>query len=141
DPGQFWRATKQHAGENLADVLKRRAAELREPVQMSDALSANTSGDFKSIVANCLAHARRGFVDVANDFPEESRFVLETLSEVYRTDAMAKAQQLSPEARLALHQRESRPWMEKLEAWLDEQFRDKKAGTRSARRGSLSGHG
>ncbi len=117
---------RQHAGENLADVVKRRAAELREPVQMSDALSANTSGDFKSIVANCLAHARRGFVDVANDFPEESRFVLETLSEVYRTNAMAKAQQLSPEARLALHQRESRRRMEKLEAWLDEQFRDKK---------------
>ncbi len=116
----------QHAGENLADVLKRRAAELRAPVQMADALSANTSGDFKSIVANCLAHARRGFVDVANDFPEESRFVLETLSEVYRTDAEAKTENLTPAERLALHQRESGPRMAKLDAWLDEQFREKK---------------
>jgi transposase len=43
---------RQHAGENLADVLKRRAAQLKAPVQMSDALAANTSGDFKSILAN-----------------------------------------------------------------------------------------
>ena len=117
---------RQHAGENLADVLKRRAVELSAPLQMSDALSANTSGDFKSIVANCLAHARRGFVDVANDFPAESRFVLETLSAVYRTDAEAKAQSLLPTERLALHQRESGPRMAKLDEWLDAQFREKK---------------
>ena len=32
---------RQHAGENLAEVLKRRAAELPMPIQMSDALSRN----------------------------------------------------------------------------------------------------
>jgi len=32
---------RQHAGENLADVLKQRAAELSPPIQMSDALSRN----------------------------------------------------------------------------------------------------
>ena len=32
---------RQHAGENLADVLKRRAAELPPPIQMCDALSRN----------------------------------------------------------------------------------------------------
>jgi transposase len=32
----------KHAGENLADVLKRRAAELDAPIQMCDALSRNT---------------------------------------------------------------------------------------------------
>src|SRR3954449_5159657 len=30
---------RQHAGENLADVLRERAADLRPPVQMCDALS------------------------------------------------------------------------------------------------------
>lgn len=117
---------RQHAGENLADVLKRRAAALKAPVQMSDALSANTSGDFKSILANCLSHARRGFVDVVNDFPEECRFVLETLREVYRTDAVAKDQRLTPDERLALHQRESSPRMTELESWLEEQFTARK---------------
>ncbi len=117
---------RQHAGENLADVLKRRAAQLKAPVQMSDALAANTSGDFKSILANCLTHARRGFVDVVNDFPEECRFVLETLKQVYRTDALAKEQRLTAVERLALHQRESGPRMKQLEDWLAEQLTERK---------------
>jgi transposase len=117
---------RQHAGENLADVLKRRAAERKAPVQMSDALAANTSGDFTSILANCLSHARRGFVDVVNDFPDECRVVLETLREVYRTDAEAKEKHLPPADRLELHQRESGPRMEKLEAWLGAQLRERK---------------
>ncbi len=117
---------RQHAGENLADVLKRRAAQLKAPVQMSDALAANTSGDFKSILANCLSHARRGFVDVVNDFPEECRFVLETLREVYLTDAVARQQRLSPAERLVLHQRESGPRMKQLEDWLEEQLTQRK---------------
>ena len=117
---------QKHAGENLAEVLKRRAAQLKAPVQMSDALAANTSGDFKSILANCLSHARRGFVDVVTDFPEECRFVLETLREVYLTDAVAKQQSLSPAERLVLHQRESGPRMKQLEDWLEEQFTERK---------------
>jgi hypothetical protein len=32
----------QHAGENLADLLKLRAADLAKPIQMCDALAANT---------------------------------------------------------------------------------------------------
>jgi transposase len=117
---------QKHAGENLAQVLERRAAQLKAPVQMSDALAANTSGDFKTILANCLSHARRGFVDLVNDFPEECRFVLETLREVYLTDAVAKQQRLSPAERLALHQRDSGPRMKQLEDWLEEQFTQRK---------------
>lgn len=117
---------RQHAGENLADVLKRRAAQLKVPVQMADALAANTSGDFKALLAHCLAHARRGFVEVVNDFPEECRFVLETLRDVYRTDAVAKEKNLTPAERLALHQRESGPRMEKLAGWLEEQVRERR---------------
>ena len=117
---------RQHAGENLADVLKRRATPLKAPVQMSDALAANTAGDFKPLLANCLAHARRGFVEVAHDFPEECRFVLETLRDVYRTDAVAKQKSLSPAERLSLHQCESGPRMEKLAGWLEEQLRERR---------------
>src|SRR5207244_1511294 len=47
---------RQHAGENLADVLKRRAAELPMPIQMSDALSRNAPKPIKLLVAYCLAH-------------------------------------------------------------------------------------
>ena len=56
---------RQHAGENLADVLALRAQDLPPPIQMCDALSRNTTGEFDTIVASCIAHARRRFVDVA----------------------------------------------------------------------------
>jgi hypothetical protein len=58
-----------HAGDNLKEVLAQRAAELGPPIQMCDALSHNTAGEFDTIVANCLGHARRRYVDVVENFP------------------------------------------------------------------------
>jgi len=55
---------RQHAGENLADVLKQRAAELPAPIQMSDALSRNAPKSIHVLVANCIAHGRRQFVKI-----------------------------------------------------------------------------
>jgi len=113
---------RQHAGENLATVLARRAADLTPPIQMCDALSRNVPAAFKTILANCLAHGRRQFVDVAERFPEECRYVLEALGEVYRNDAIAHERNLSAEERLALHQAESGPVMEELRTWCTRQF-------------------
>ncbi len=113
---------RQHAGENLAAVLAQRAAERPRPIQMCDALSHNTAGVFDTIVAHCLAHARRQFVDVAQNFPDECRYVLETLRDVYRTDAVARDQGMSPEERLRLHQAESGPRMDALAQWMREQI-------------------
>ena len=109
---------RQHAGENLTDVLAQRAAELHTPIQMCDALSRNLPAELETIVTNCLAHARRRFVDVANDFPDECRYLLETLRQVYQHDALARQRGLSPDERLRFHQVESGPRMAKLEKWL-----------------------
>jgi len=116
----------QHAGENLADVLAKRAASLPKPIQMCDALPTNTAGEFETIVANCNAQARRRYVDVAQHFPEECRYVLETLREVYKTDAMTRRQEMSATARLALHKEHSGPLMEGLEKWMQQQFAEHK---------------
>jgi hypothetical protein len=113
---------RRHAGENLAAVLAQRAAELGPPIQMSDGLAANTAGAFATILANCLAHARRHFVDVVHNFPAEVRVVLEILRDVYRHDALTREQGLSADARLRFHQAESGPRMATLKAWLDQQF-------------------
>ena len=103
---------RKHAGENLADVLRRRASGLEAPIQMCDALSRNLPKELKVIVANCIAHSRRKFVDVVESFPEECRYVLETLAEVYKFDADARKHQMSPEERLSFHQKSSRPLMD-----------------------------
>jgi transposase len=115
---------RKHAGENLADILAQRVADLGPPIQMCDALAANTAGDFETSLAGCIAHARRRFVDVVDNFPAEVRYVLETVREVYRTDALARERALSPEERLRVHQTESGPRMTGLETWLRQQLDD-----------------
>ena len=129
---------RQHAGENLKDVLVRRAAELPPPIQMCDALSRNIPGELKTILANCLAHGRRQFVDVADRFPEECQHVLEALSVVYRNDAIAQERNLSPEERLLFHQAESGPTMEELRVWLVRQFDERRVEPNSALGGAIS---
>ena len=123
---------RQHAGENLADVLAHRAETLASPIQMCDALSRNLPAEFKTLLAHCLAHGRRQFVEVVERFPEECRHVLEVLKEVYRNDAIARERNLSPEGRLQFHQAESGPIMEELQAWCNRQFEERLVEPNSA---------
>jgi hypothetical protein len=117
---------RKHAGENLASVLARRAQELGPPIQMCDALSRNLPKTFQTVVANCIAHGRRKFVEVVAKFPEECRYVLETLGEVYRNDAVCREQGMSADERLGYHQAHSAPLMKALEKWFAEQFAERK---------------
>jgi len=115
----------KHAGENLAHVLQQRALDLAPPIQMCDGLSRNLAPTFQTILANCNAHGRRKFVEVANNFPVECRYVLDTLGDVYKLDAVAKMDELSPEQRLTFHQLHSAPLMSKLHAWMKKQKEEK----------------
>jgi len=117
---------RKHAGENMNDLLKQRESGLSPPIQMCDALSRNLPKDFESILANCMAHGRRNFVDVTWNFPEECRHVIETLAQVYKNDEVAKDLNMSPEQRLVFHQTESGPLMEQLKIWFNDQFDQKK---------------
>ncbi len=119
----------RHAGENLAEVLKKRSAELPSPIQMCDALSRNVPKlpvGVEILLANCLAHGRRQFVDVAENFPDECRYVLEMLGQVYRRDAEARERGLTPDERLRLHQERSRPVMDSLHSWLEAQLDERR---------------
>ncbi len=116
----------QHAGENLADVLRLRPTTLGAPIHMCDALSRNIPKDFKTILVNCMTHCRRNFVDVFDNFPGECRHVLEVLRDVYRNDEIARERNLSSEQRLVWHQAESAQLMDGLEQWLESQISEKK---------------
>jgi transposase len=115
----------KHAGENLGEVLSRRAAGLPVPIQMCDGLSHNVSADLAVIIANCLPHARRKFVEIVDAFPEECRTVIVALRDVYRNDALTKERNLSKDERLQFHQAESAPIMAKLLTWLNAQLDQK----------------
>jgi transposase len=110
----------------MADLLQQRHSDRSPPIQMCDALSRNTSEAFKSILANCLAHGRRKFVEVAINFPEQCRYVIETLAMVYKYDQIAKEQNMSADQRLRFHQSQSGPLMKNLETWLNDQLDQRK---------------
>jgi transposase len=103
----------KHAGENLTDVLKQRAAELDAPIQMCDALSRNAPRlpGVEVLLAYCLSHGRRQFTDIAAN-----------LGEVYHNDALSRERKMSPEERLVFHQERSGPVMERLKEWLTAQL-------------------
>lgn len=119
---------REHAGENLTQVLQQRAGSLPAPMQMCDALSRNEpklGTGVQVLLANCLAHGRRQFVDIIGSFPQQCRYVLETLGKVYAYDAQARERGLSGTERLAFHQKHSGPLMEELHQWGHDQLAQK----------------
>jgi transposase len=125
-------SSRQHAGENLSDVLAHRIQELSAPIQMSDGLSRNLPRELATIVAHCLAHARRKFADVVDRFPEECEYVIDALKVIYKNDKLARKRQLTSEQRLAYHQRHSQATMDQLQTWLEVQFAEKRVEPNSA---------
>ncbi len=118
---------RNHAGENMAEVLKQRNPDLAAMLQMSDGLAANFSEleTEEDVIASCMVHGRRNFVKVAEKFPFETRHVLLAIGQVYHNDRQAQEQGLSPEDRLGFHQANSQTVMDDLKTWLEEQLRDK----------------
>jgi transposase len=117
---------RQHAGENLADVLDDRDDALEPPVQMCDGLGRNSPKGHDVVLANCLAHGRRQFVDEVSSFPSECRHVLEELRIVFRNEAICRRAKLSADHRLAVHQHHSVPVMRRLKGWMHMQLDDKR---------------
>lgn len=117
----------KHAGENMNDLLAERSGKLEKPIQMCDALSRNQAKDFAVILANCLTHARRNFVDVFNNFSEQCQFVIELLGRVYKNDEIARDKKMSKDERLNFHQEKSKLLMDKLKIWFELQFENKLA--------------
>lgn len=117
---------RNHAGENMNELLQNRLQGLSLPKLMCDALSRNIPKDFEIILSNCLTHGRRNFVDVIAAFPDECRHVIETLGEVYQNDTICKEKKMSPKERMVFHQAQSKPLLDGLYGWFNKQFDEKR---------------
>jgi len=118
---------RQHAGENLDDILAHRDPDL-PPIQwMSDGLAANTPTQHQdqALDINCIVHGRRKLVELEDYFPNESAQVIEAIAKVYEYEAECKKQRLTPDQRLAYHQQHSCAVMDDLKAWMEKQFEDR----------------
>jgi hypothetical protein len=112
---------RRHAGENLDALLTQREPGRGKPLVMSDALSSNNAEEAGLIRCHGLAHGRRKFSELDEDFPAESAVVVKALKLVYDHDAEAREKQLSAEERLVYHQTYSEPVFKTLKTWLEQQ--------------------
>jgi hypothetical protein len=99
---------------------------------MCDALSRNLPKPLRTILANCLAHGRRQFVELLGNFPDECAYILRALGRVYKNDAIARKRKLSNTERLKFHKARSGPRMEKLHEYLHALIVDKKVEPNSS---------
>lgn len=120
------------AGENLDDVLENRESDKEIPLQMCDALSQNLPKKLKTLLCNCLAHGRRKFVEIIENWPEECWYVIEMLRQVYANDETARQKKMTPQERLEFHQKESSKYVSELKGWLDDQIDNKKVEPNSS---------
>jgi transposase len=123
---------RQHAGENLSDVLQHRAQELDAPIHMCDGLSRNLPQELETILANCLVHGRRKFTDLYDRFEDECRHVINAFKVIYHNDKVTRDRGMSADERLLYHQMHSRPTMDDLQQWLQRQFDEKRVEPNSA---------
>ncbi len=122
----LYRSGRAHAGDNLTDLLARRAADQEKPIVMSDALAANQRDDDDTLIrCHCLAHGRRQFTDLEEVFPAEARYVITVLDQVFAHEAVTHQQAMTPAERLAYHHAHSEPLMTALHNWLEQQFQDR----------------
>ena len=115
-----------NAGENLARILDERPEGMAPPLHMCDGHRDNTPGDHETIALNCLTHGRRGFFTLFNAGKTELEFVVDLFGKIYAVDAQAKVQNLSPEERLLLHQKDSAAPVKALSDWMQAQIDEKK---------------
>lgn len=113
---------RNHAGENLSDVLIHRESGLSPPLQVCDAAARNIPKHIVTIVVHCLVHSRRKFVGLLANFPEECRYVLEELAIVFHNEKKCRTHTISGQKRLLYHQQKSKPVMELLRRWMETQI-------------------
>lgn len=123
---------RRHCGENFWDMVEARSVATSAPLmRMTDCGSTNTESPPKNsspppqiIFLYCLQHARDRFVKAQKYFPDKARHVLDLLGKVYKNDKIAKERSLSPQKRLELHQKLSKPLMEEIQSWCKGQLDD-----------------
>ena len=115
---------QKYSGENLAKLLDKRTSV--EPIAiMSDALNQNNPKGHEFLKYLCLTHGRRNFIDIEEKFKEESAYVLDIISKVYRNDSFCEKEKMSNKERLAYHQENSGPLMKDLKLWMEKSFKKK----------------
>lgn len=117
---------RNHAGENMAELLSQREQGLSPPALMCDGLDRNVPKGHVVVEGNCMSHGRRHVCDEVQNFPVECAHILERIARVYRVDRLCRVHKLSNDDRLRVHQKWSGPVMDEILKWMTAQLDDKR---------------
>lgn len=104
---------KNHAGENLNTLLDEREETLPPPIQQCDA-GHNIPPDHQTKVACCMAHARRKFYELANDYTPIVLKIIGWFTQIFINDRQSPQDE---KERLKYHQEKSGPIMEQIKSY------------------------
>ena len=116
---------RQHAGENIDDLLNLRDGDLPLPIQMCDGLSRNIPKKNGTQVGKCNAHARRCFYEIASFWPKESLRVVSSFDLLFIYDKISKDEGMLPKDRLNWHQKMSLPVMKGIREYCQQLIKNK----------------
>ena len=120
----FWTG-RNHAGENMDELLDLRAHGLSLPAHVSDALKHNSPKNHEVDWGKCNAHSRRNFVYEAENYPKEVLHVLVLYGKVFKNEKDVQAKGLPAQERLEYHKKHSGPVMAELRKWVDAKIEGK----------------
>lgn len=120
---------QKHAGENLDGILEKRSEGLPYPIQECDALASNVPESNDTLLANCLAHLRRKFYELAEVWPQEVTKIIGEFSCVFTNEYSAPK---DPEERLEWHQEKSGPAMQRIKKYCEGLVEQKKVEPNSS---------
>lgn len=119
---------RQHAGENMNDLLNSRSSDLLSPIQQCDA-GHNIPKDHNTLVAYCLFHARRKFYELVDDYPKIVVKMIGWFAEIFANENTGPPEE---EALLKWHQEKSRPIMDQIRSYGEKLIEEKEVEPNSS---------
>lgn len=68
----------------------------------------------------CMAHARRKFYDAQKNDKKRAAYMLDLIGKLYVIEKRAREENMKPEQRYELRQKEAKPILQEIKTWLDE---------------------
>ena len=118
----IYNAGRKHAGEHFDRIIKMRDQALEEIKRITDALSANGKHKGKSKPGHCNVHAFRRFKPLLCFYPEPCAYILHLYGQVFESERHCTQTGLTGKARLAYHVKHSKPLMDELFDYANEQL-------------------
>jgi hypothetical protein len=115
---------RHHAAEVLRKLLIHRLSDSPKMNKVTDGASKNFDASLAHhfVEGACNVHAFLKFEGIKQQYPEEYAVVGEAYHNIYKLEQIAIENNLTPAARLLLHQQKSTPWMNKIRQMCQEKI-------------------